>query len=402
MNLDAIYFALAPNIYMMIFLIQIISNKIEWNKFCNSFVVCFSLFVSISHQNLFAQTQLDKKIERNVPSKIVSTQITQWQARANRGDREAQFRLGHYYATQDVRQGNSQTSVESNLSRAAYWYNLASQQNHTLAQYNLGVQYMEGKGVDQNDDLALDLWLKAANAGHIHAQFNVGLAYYLGISFEKNYTQARYWFEQAAKHNDPRSLEFLAKLDSISDKNTLGNPAELVTNSSQQPGPLQEPSVQESSVQESSAIEQELMPIKASSKKEKLVQSTGETIAQQAAIAGNVPVYSAAMLGSKLIASRYDKNSLSIQKKFNSGWMKVTSDIGFPVWVHSDYVDLQGNLGVLIASRVQARAEPDTSFESIVDVFMKGEQVEFIEQQGDWYKVTAPLRFSAWVHEKDW
>jgi hypothetical protein len=39
---------------------------------------------------------------------------------------------------------------------------------------------------------------------------------------------------------------------------------------------------------------------------------------------------------------------------------------------------------------------------SIVGIFRKNENVEFLDQKEEWYRVIAPKRFNAWIQEKDW
>ena len=47
------------------------------------------------------------------------------------------------------------------------------EQGHVDAQFNLGVMYAEGRGVPQDDDVAVKLFLSAAVHGHPRAQFRL-------------------------------------------------------------------------------------------------------------------------------------------------------------------------------------------------------------------------------------
>lgn len=76
---------------------------------------------------------------------------------AEKGDREAQFRLGDFYEMFDVENGDG----------AAYaWYKKAALQEHAQAQYALGLMYEEGRGgVARNEKEAL-VWFKKAAVQH--------------------------------------------------------------------------------------------------------------------------------------------------------------------------------------------------------------------------------------------
>lgn len=55
--------------------------------------------------------------------------------------------------------------------QAAGWYGRAAEQNHRLAQFNLGQMFAQGQGVEQNDATAV-MWIRrAAHGGDAAAQF---------------------------------------------------------------------------------------------------------------------------------------------------------------------------------------------------------------------------------------
>ena len=59
---------------------------------------------------------------------------------------------------------NSLNSVKS-YQMAAGWYAKAAAQGHAKAQYNLAVLYAHGNGMEQSDERAAELYVKAAEAG---------------------------------------------------------------------------------------------------------------------------------------------------------------------------------------------------------------------------------------------
>jgi TPR repeat protein len=94
----------------------------------------------------------------------VSCDLKTTQASADRGDAEAQFRLGIHYAS----------LKEHDYPRASHWMLLAAMQNHALAQFNFGVMCAEGQGSPKDEAKALVWFQKAADLGDCGAQFCLG------------------------------------------------------------------------------------------------------------------------------------------------------------------------------------------------------------------------------------
>jgi TPR repeat protein len=85
---------------------------------------------------------------------------------AESGDSDAQFLLGAAYASS----GN-----ESDYAEAAQWYVKAAEQNHALAQFNLGIMYSKGQGVDRDKTVSQTWMSKAAALGDAGAQYEFGM-----------------------------------------------------------------------------------------------------------------------------------------------------------------------------------------------------------------------------------
>jgi len=58
--------------------------------------------------------------------------------------------------------------------------------------------YQTGTGVMQNDDLALEMFQKAADQGYAQAQFRLGELYRKGIIVSRSETLAHEWYGKAA------------------------------------------------------------------------------------------------------------------------------------------------------------------------------------------------------------
>ena len=56
------------------------------------------------------------------------------------------------------------------MSKAVEWYLNAAKQGHVNAQYNLGLCYAVGEGVDEDEEEAVKWLRKAADQGHVDAK----------------------------------------------------------------------------------------------------------------------------------------------------------------------------------------------------------------------------------------
>lgn len=84
-----------------------------------------------------------------------SNQQTFWDTytAALRGDKVAQFQTGVIY--------ERGLGVDVNQSGAAYWYLNSAKQGYMDAQYNIGIMYVGGRGVEQNSSMGM-MWLASA------------------------------------------------------------------------------------------------------------------------------------------------------------------------------------------------------------------------------------------------
>lgn len=94
---------------------------------------------------------------------------------AEKGYAEGQFNLGLCY--------DNGTGVEKDPQQAVYWYQKAAEQGDASAQFNLGLCYENGKGVEQDQKQALSWYQKAADQGDEDAKAKV-----------KQLTKKKRWF----------------------------------------------------------------------------------------------------------------------------------------------------------------------------------------------------------------
>ncbi len=106
--------------------------------------------------------------------------------RAQHGDADAQYNLGHAYAT-----GND---VERDRSKAIKWYAAAAKAGHLEAQYALGSLFQHGwKGIPPNHREAANWFKQAAERGHVKAQWQLSLLYENGEGVKKSVVEAYKW-----------------------------------------------------------------------------------------------------------------------------------------------------------------------------------------------------------------
>ena len=96
--------------------------------------------------------------------------------------------------------GKKYIQEELNYERASHYFALAAAQGHVNAQYNLGVLYQEGKGVERDFEKARHYHELAANQGDAGAQYNLGIFYKKGYGVEQDYDKAKYYYERAEEH----------------------------------------------------------------------------------------------------------------------------------------------------------------------------------------------------------
>ncbi len=90
-----------------------------------------------------------------LPSLFASSQDSFWDSYTNalRGDKIAEFQVGVMF--------ERGIGIDINQAQSAKWYEKAAIQGHMDAQYNLGLMYASGRGVEQNDQFAM-MWLASA------------------------------------------------------------------------------------------------------------------------------------------------------------------------------------------------------------------------------------------------
>ena len=113
--------------------------------------------------------------------------------RAQKGDADAQFNLGHKFYAGD--------GMPKDHTEAVKWYGKAAEQGLASAQFNLGNMYARGEGIPKDSTEAVKWYRKAAEQGLVNAQFNLGNMYSKGEGVTKDSTEAVKWWRKAAEQN---------------------------------------------------------------------------------------------------------------------------------------------------------------------------------------------------------
>ena len=86
----------------------------------------------------------------------------------------------------------------------------AAEKGHKKAQYRLGRCYDKGRGVDENNTVAVQWYQKSANQGYYKAQYQMGKAYMKGKGVAADEQKARSYLKKAISHE--KGSEIMAKM----------------------------------------------------------------------------------------------------------------------------------------------------------------------------------------------
>ena len=123
---------------------------------------------------------------------------------ANTGDAIAQHELGLRYLTG---KGFLPDTIKS-----FYWVKKAAEQNLAIANFNMGIFYNNGWGCDWNPFEGFTYFMIAAERGMPEAQYLIGLIYTENLVVTRNLSSAYWWINKAAEQNYAPALNTLAEM----------------------------------------------------------------------------------------------------------------------------------------------------------------------------------------------
>ncbi|CAH0367727.1 unnamed protein product [Pelagomonas calceolata] len=118
---------------------------------------------------------------------------------------QAQALLGVLYL-----RGNG---VPQNERRAAKWLQQAADAGDAAAQSQYGALLYTGQGVDKDDARGVSYWQKAVAQDHLPAMVSLGVALHKGEGVKQNKTKALALMSAAARQGDEHAVMILAKWD---------------------------------------------------------------------------------------------------------------------------------------------------------------------------------------------
>jgi TPR repeat protein len=127
-----------------------------------------------------------------------SAELTQ---HAQSGDAQAQFEVGRAY--------EAGKGVQQDDERAVEWFRKSADQGNAQAQNSLGVMYALGRGVKRDKEEAVRWYKKAARQGSAEGIYNVAISYYNGEGVGEDVVAAYAWMMVAQRKGDPQAGEAL-------------------------------------------------------------------------------------------------------------------------------------------------------------------------------------------------
>jgi len=90
------------------------------------------------------------------------------------------------------------TGEREDLVEAIKWFEMAAEQGHVQAQYELAQVYKLGRGTLQDYRASARWFMEAARKGHVAAQYHMGRLHRIGEGVELDLIRAYAWFNRAA------------------------------------------------------------------------------------------------------------------------------------------------------------------------------------------------------------
>ena len=131
---------------------------------------------------------------------------------SHNGSANAQYNLGVLY-----HQG---LGVQKDTAKAIEMYRVAASNNHPEALYNLAIAYVEGVGVEYNPQIAANYFERSAIGGIVEAAYNLGLLHDNGLLGESQPDEAVFWYKIAS---DKGNVDATKSLDELKQKLSMND-----------------------------------------------------------------------------------------------------------------------------------------------------------------------------------
>lgn len=102
------------------------------------------------------------------------------------------------YADTSLYERGKDLIEEKDYEKALKAFELAAKNGDLDAMHAVGIMYIGGWGIEQNDKKGIGYIIKAANQSHLKAQYTLGAMYYLGIGVPLDFEKAFSWISLSA------------------------------------------------------------------------------------------------------------------------------------------------------------------------------------------------------------
>ena len=132
-----------------------------------------------------------------------ATAMAEWRPLADKGVASAQYNIGLMYM-------NGQ-GVDKDIVTAVNWMRKAAEGGDRDAQLAVGLMYRKGQGIPQDDFEAVNWFRAAAEQGNTDAALQLAMAYQEGRGTVLNNEQASQWFSHAAENQNAEAQYWLGR-----------------------------------------------------------------------------------------------------------------------------------------------------------------------------------------------
>jgi hypothetical protein len=100
----------------------------------------------------------------------------------------------------------------NNMPLAYKEFRAAAEEGHSDSQFNVGLMFEQGIGVEKDEKEAIVWYGKAAEQGNMLAQYNLAVLYENGRGTVVDFAQANEWYRKASAQGDPLAIGNLGML----------------------------------------------------------------------------------------------------------------------------------------------------------------------------------------------
>ncbi|MEJ2178385.1 MAG: tetratricopeptide repeat protein, partial [Gammaproteobacteria bacterium] len=287
-----------------------------------------------------------------------------WLADAYRGAADAQFNLGVLYI-----EGKG---LPVDRGEAIFWFEKAANQGHPEAQYNLGHLLLEQTGDVEKISQGIEWWRKSAEAGFAVAQYNYGRALYYGVGVNESRPKAKSWFEKSAAGGNIKAERFLAQnANNFSDDPVPASLTEPTAVGASGAAGVSEPLPNIAEVEASEYVLVKDQPI--------LMYSRFNTFS---------PIIT--RVGAKILLR-------VVASKRN--WILAEVPGGVPGWLQNDQIkSVESDKAEVVVDSATVYADPTENTEANdIGKLLRGSKSLLLEQQPGWSRIQLPEKIPGWI-----